>query len=204
MRAISCFTELLTETPLSEEAAAMARIIHDSAARMATLIDNLLDLARGRLTGGLTLNQDSREPLEPALRAIVAEQLAGHAGRVIDGEFAIAEPVHCDRMRIGQLFANLLSNALSYGAVDRPVRVRATTDGTNFELSVANAGEPIPAAALAQVFQPFYRSAVLRDREGLGLGLYIAHQIAEAHGGTLDVKSTEEETCFTFRMPAGA
>jgi phosphoserine phosphatase RsbU/P len=71
-----------------------------------------------------------------------------------------------------------------------------------FELSVANAGEPIPTAALERLFQPFYRSTVLRDREGLGLGLYIAHEIAKAHGGTLEVQSTQEETRFTFRMPA--
>lgn len=101
---------------------------------------------------------------------------------------------------MAQLFSNLLSNALTYGAVDQPVRVHATTGGRTFELSVANAGEPIPSAALERLFQPFYR-AVLHDREGLGLGLYIAHEIATAHGGTLNVTSTKEETCFTLRMP---
>jgi sigma-B regulation protein RsbU (phosphoserine phosphatase) len=55
---------------------------------------------------------------------------------------------------------------------------------------------------LERLFQPFYRSAVLQNREGLGLGLFIAHEIAAAHGGTLSVQSTKEETCFTFRMPA--
>jgi sigma-B regulation protein RsbU (phosphoserine phosphatase) len=85
--------------------------------------------------------------------------------------------------------------------VDQPVRVRAARGAGRFELSVANAGEPIPAAALERLFHPFYRSAVLHNREGLGLGLYIAHEIATAHGGTLDVKSTQEQTCFTFSMP---
>jgi sigma-B regulation protein RsbU (phosphoserine phosphatase) len=70
----------------------------------------------------------------------------------------------------------------------------------NFELSVANAGEPIPPAALQRLFHPFYRSKAYQNREGLGLGLYIAHEIAIAHGGTLEVKSTPEETRFTFRM----
>jgi len=63
-----------------------------------------------------------------------------------------------------------------------------------------HAGEPIPAAALERLFQPFYRSA-LHDREGLGLGLYIAYEIAVAHGGTLSVNSAQKETRFTFRMP---
>jgi signal transduction histidine kinase len=79
--------------------------------------------------------------------------------------------------------------------------VRAVSDAETFELSVANAGQPIPPDSRERLFQPFYRSAVLHNREGLGLGLYIAHEIATAHGGTLGVTSTEAETRFTFRMP---
>jgi sigma-B regulation protein RsbU (phosphoserine phosphatase) len=148
------------------------------------------------------LNRDANEPLEPVLREIIAELNASLPDRSVETVFRIVDPVHCDRIRIAQLFSNLLSNALSYGAEDQPVRVEAISDGGTFQLSVANAGEPIPQAALERLFQPFYRAAVLRDREGLGLGLYIAHEIATAHGGTLEVQSTPEETRFTFRMPA--
>ena len=59
-----------------------------------------------------------------------------------------------------------------------------------FELSVANAGEPIPPAAMERLFQPFFRGAARPNQQGLGLGLYIASEIARAHGGTLDVTST--------------
>jgi signal transduction histidine kinase len=110
--------------------------------------------------------------------------------------------VNCDRVRIAQLFSNLLGNAFTYGSSDQPIRVRAFCDALTFELSVANAGDPIAPAALERLFHPFYRSKVQGHQEGLGLGLYIAHQIATAHGGTLAVASTEEETRFTFRMPA--
>lgn len=202
VRAVSCFADLLLRTPLSEDGAEMARLMRDSAWRMAGLIDNLLDLARGRLGGGVGLSRDSNEPLEPVLRAVIAELNASQPDRLVETEFTLLEPVDCDRGRIAQLFSNLLSNALSYGALDQPVRVQATTGDGTFELSVANAGEPIPAAALERLFQPFYRSVVQHDREGLGLGLYIAHEIAKAHGGTLDVRSTPEETRFTFCMPA--
>jgi signal transduction histidine kinase len=202
MLAISCLVDLLLRTPLNEHAADMARVMRDSALRMQTLIDNLMDLARGRLSGGLSLNRDANEPLEPMLRGVIAELNASLPNRSVETVFELVEPIHCDRSRLAQLFSNLLSNALSYGSVDQPVRVRATSDEGIFELSVANAGEPIPTAALERLFQPFYRSTVLRDREGLGLGLYIAHEIATAHGGTLEVQSTREETRFTFRMPA--
>jgi signal transduction histidine kinase len=201
-RAIGCLADLLLRDPLEERAASIVRLVRDSAKRMQSLIDNLLDLTRGRLGSGLSLNRDTNEPLEPVLREIIAELNASLPDRSVETVFRIADPVHCDRIRIAQLFSNLLSNALSYGAVDQPVRVQAISDGQIFELSVANAGEPIPQAALERLFQPFYRSAVLRDREGLGLGLYIAHEIATAHGGTLEVQSTPEETRFTFRMPA--
>jgi signal transduction histidine kinase len=73
-------------------------------------------------------------------------------------------------------------------------------DGT-FELSVANAGAPIPPAELASIFEPFSSGTVQTSQEGLGLGLYISRQIALAHGGELTVSSTPEATQFTFRMP---
>jgi signal transduction histidine kinase len=202
VRSISCLMELLIQTPLTEDAATMARLMRDSTSRMQALIDNLLDLARGRLGGGLTLNRDAAEPLEPVLREVIAELKASQSDRVVETTFTLVEPVNCDRARIAQLFSNVLGNALTYGSSDQPVRVRAFCDARTFELSVANAGDPIAPSALERLFHPFYRSQAHGHREGLGLGLYIAHQIAMAHGGTLAVASTEEETRFTFRMPA--
>jgi signal transduction histidine kinase len=201
VRSISTLLELLLKTPLTQDAVTMGCLMRDSAWRMSALIDNLLDLARARLGGGLTLSRDASEPLDLVLRAVIAELNAIWPGRIVETEFNLAEAIHCDPARIAQLFSNLLGNALTYGSVDQPIRVRAFTDAESFELSVTNAGEPIPAAALEHLFHPFYRSAVHQNREGLGLGLYIAHEIATAHGGTLEVKSTQEETCFTFRMP---
>lgn len=201
MRAIRSFTQLLLRTPLDERAISLATVIRDSAVRMQSLIDNLLDLARGQMGGGLGLQRDADKPLEPVLREVIAELQAGHPDRVVDTVFQIAEPIDCDRTRIAQLFSNLLGNAITYGSLDRSVRVEAFTTDDEFELSVANGGEPIPPAAMERLFQPFYRSAVQQNREGLGLGLYIANEIATAHGGTLTVRSTEDETCFIFRMP---
>jgi signal transduction histidine kinase len=202
MRAISCFMDILAKkAPLDEESVTITRLIRDSASRMVALIENLLDFARGRMGGGLPLNRTSKEPLEPALRGVIIELSASQPDRIVETDFALTGPTNCDRARIAQMFSNLLGNAFAYGSPGKPVRVRAFSDDARFELSVSNAGDPIPPAALEQLFQPFYRSAVLHNREGLGLGLYIADQIARAHGGTLDVQSTPEETRFTFRMP---
>ena len=86
------------------------------------------------------------------------------------------------------------------GKADSPVRVRAITQGGEFELTVANYGAAIPAEAIDRLFQPFYRVAQ-DSRQGLGLGLYISSAIARAHGGRIEVASSPQETRFTFRMP---
>jgi phosphoserine phosphatase RsbU/P len=120
---------------------------------------------------------------------------------MIDASIVLDKPIYCDRVRIAQLLSNLLANALTYGTAGTPVQVTATTDAACFTLPVANSGDPISPAALEQIFQPFSRGAVQPSQQGLGLGLFIAFEIARAHGGTLDVKSSLESTRFTFRMP---
>ena len=201
-RAVAVLSELLLSKQPDGEGKTITQLIRDSALRMQALIDNLLDLARGRLGGGLTMLRDASVPLEPVLRGVIAELQASYTDRVIKSEFDLRAPVSCDRGRIAQLLSNLLGNALSYGASEKPVLVRASTPTGMFELAVANFGEPIPAEVVERLFQPFYRNG-LPNRDGLGLGLYIAHEIAKGHGGTLDVKSAPNETCFTFRMPLG-
>ena len=177
-------------------------LIATTITRMSGLIDDVLDFARGRLGGGTILNKDADRPLEPTLQQIVEELRAASAGRIIETRFEIGEPVDCDRTRIGQLVSNLIGNALTHGASNKPVQVGARTQGGIFELWVANAGEPIPKSAIPKLFEPFFRGDVRDSRQGLGLGLYIASQIARAHGGRLAVSSTLEETCFTFIMPS--
>jgi phosphoserine phosphatase RsbU/P len=176
-------------------------MINTTVTRMSDLIDNVLDFARGRLGGGITLSRDANRPLEPVLEQVVDELRTASARRVIETSFEITEPVNCDRTRIGQLVSNLIGNALTHGAPDQPVRVGAKTEGGEFVLWVANAGEPIPAAAMEKLFEPFFRGNVRDSRQGLGLGLHIASQIAQAHGGRIDVTSTPDETRFVFTMP---
>ena len=99
------------------------------------------------------------------------------------------------------MLSNLVSNAISYGAPAEAIRVTAQTRDGFLELSVANGGDPIPPEAMERLFQPFTRGAVRPTQQGLGLGLFIASEVARAHRGTLGVESTAKETRFTFRMP---
>src|SRR6266481_5030228 len=200
LASIAAGAKMLTKEDQKEPAGEILGLMQKSVARMSALIDNVLDFARGRLGSGITLKR-SPQSLEPVLNQVIAELRAGSPGRKIETTFDLTRAVDCDGGRIAQLFSNLLGNAVTHGAAERPIRVRATTQDGKFELSVANAGEPIPSEAMERLFQPFYRLAEQGSQQGLGLGLYIASEIARAHGGTIDVTSSPAETQFTFRMP---
>jgi len=201
LAAIGASADVLLRTPLDKRGSRMVSLIQQSVFRMSGLIDDVLDFARGRLGGGFALDNNANAPVGPILRQVIAELRAVWPNRVIESQFAISEPVHCDHKRIGQLFSNILGNALTYGSSDMPIRVSATADGDVFELSVANSGAPIPPAALERLFQPFFREAARSNQQGLGLGLYIASEIARAHGGQLAAASSPDETRISFRMP---
>jgi signal transduction histidine kinase len=199
---IDAGTKLLLKTPLDAKALTIVGLIQGSVIRMSGLIDNVLDFARGRLGGGLTLNWTSDANLQAVFTQVIAELRMTRPDRVIEADIFLLEPVNCDSGRIGQLFSNLLGNALTHGKEDGPIRVGASSQKGIFELWVSNQGEPIAAEMRDSLFQPFFRGNRRPSQQGLGLGLYIASTIAEAHGGALEVSSSPEETRFTFRMPS--
>jgi sigma-B regulation protein RsbU (phosphoserine phosphatase) len=201
LSAISTGSDLLLRTAPNDRARSIAALINASANRMAGLIDNVMDFARGRLGGGLTLEWTPDASVDTLLHQVVSELQASMSDRTIDTDIALSMRVNCDTRRIGQLASNLLGNAITHGARDKPIRLGAAVNDGWFELFVANAGDPIPPAALEKIFEPFERGTLRASLQGLGLGLYISHQIAKAHGGNLGVVSTPVETRFTFRMP---
>ncbi len=200
LASISAGVSMLSKASLDAKSAKTVDLIQNSIWRMAGLIDNVLDFARGRLGDGIILNRNADEPLGPALEQVIAELRAAWPGRQIDVHLSLTEPIDCDQARIAQLLSNLLANALAHGAADHPVSVVASGGGKRLELSVANQGTPIPPGVAEHLFEPFFRVSADNQRQGLGLGLYIAREIAQAHGGTLTVSSTPDETRFTLRL----
>jgi sigma-B regulation protein RsbU (phosphoserine phosphatase) len=174
-------------------------LMEGSVVRASALIDNVLDFARGRLGGGLTLSKDRDAPLEAILEQVIDEVRVIAPDRTIETHLDIKMPVPCDPVRIGQLVSNLLGNALTHGAKDQPVRVACVATNDRLDLWISNGGKPIPAEQLGSLFQPFFRGE--NSRDGLGLGLFIASQIALAHDGELTATSSERETRFSFTMP---
>ncbi|EHR05017.1 GAF domain-containing sensor histidine kinase [Bradyrhizobium sp. WSM471] len=191
----------LLHKKVDDEGKNWINLLQGSVARMAGLIDNVMDFARARLGAGMQLKL-REQALEPVIKQIVAEFENVHPDRVIETVVNVPGPVRIDADRIGQMLSNLLGNAISYGAADKPIRVLAQTTEAGFDISVVNKGAPIPADAIPRLFTAFDRGDVLPNQKGLGLGLYIAQEIVRAHGGLIVASSMLDETVFTASFPA--
>ncbi len=201
LASIDAGTRILLRGPEPERARSITAMMQQSVRRMAGLIDNVMDFAHGRLGGGLTI-QRREAVIEPLLDHVVAEFRASFPARKIDTAFSLTEPVSCDPPRIAQLLSNLVANALKHGSSAGPVGVRGSVCDGRLELSVSNSGEDIPAEMLPRLFKPFERGEFSPYKQGLGLGLYIASEIALAHDGQLTASSHGGITSFAFVMTA--
>jgi phosphoserine phosphatase RsbU/P len=191
---------ILRQNP-DEKTRPIGEHMQKSVRRMAALIDDTLDFARGRLGGGFMLERNPNAPLFDHLEQVISE-LRGLSENPIEARVNLAHPVNCDPKRVAQIASNLVANAMKHGASGRPIRVRASTDEKGFELTVVNEGDPIDEIVAQQLFRPFFRGNGRSANQGLGLGLYIASEIAHAHGGKIEVASSKEETRFTLHIPA--
>ncbi|HEY9004317.1 MAG TPA: GAF domain-containing sensor histidine kinase [Mucilaginibacter sp.] len=193
--------QLIMRMPVEDRVRRLAEIMQGSAYRMRGLVDNILDFAQSHLGGGLQLNVLEDQPLAEILKHVVAELELISPDRYVSLKLNLDDQVSCDGKRIGQLFSNLLSNAITYGRQDTPVRVHAVSGDGKFILTVTNAGDDIPKSVMDNLFQPFSRGKTKSSQKGLGLGLFIASEIAKAHSGKLFAESHDGETSFTLEMP---
>ena len=200
--AITAGAELLVKRLDDERSLTIAQHILTSGRRATQLVRDVLDFARGRLGNGIVVNIQPCPDLDTALRHVASELQRVYPQRVIRLHIGDLTGVCCDRERVTQLLSNLLANALNHGDAHSPVDVSARIEHQVFILGVHNQGAPIAAVVMAQLFQPFSRPLDGTPQSGLGLGLYIANQIAVAHGGRMEVVSSREAgTLFSFRLP---
>ena len=179
----------------------VVRHILASGRRASQLVEDVLDFARGRMGSGIPLNIGDCQGLREALQQVVSEVQSVHPQRVIRADIGNLDDVRGDRDRLAQLLSNLVANAIHHGSTDGPVEISAHSDSGHFTLTVKNPGQ-IDEQALPRLFQPYSRPANHTPQAGLGLGLYIVKQIADAHGGVLSVSTTElHGTQFTFSLP---
>ncbi|WP_435660137.1 PAS domain-containing sensor histidine kinase [Leisingera caerulea] len=201
LSAVGAALRLLENEPQSAKALEILSLGRQSVTRMSSLINDILDFARARLGNGIEIGHPEKTDLRPVLSQTVEEIRLANPDTDLREEYSFQDPLACDPERMAQLVSNLLSNAVTHGTPGKPVTVTASDDGDDFILSVANAGKPIPQETMDLLFEPFTRAEMRASQNGLGLGLFIAQQIAKGHGGLLTAQSDEQQTVFTLRMP---
>jgi len=186
-----------------QELQAVARI-QRGAAKMDAMIRDLLEYTKTRLGRGIPVVRAACN-IGRICEGVVEEMRSGHPGRVfrlgisgeLDGLF--------DSARLEQVFGNLLNNAVQHGAEDSPVILEAHGAPDAISVQVTNYGPAIPADALQVIFNPLVQVPTTGDERNsgsLGLGLFIARNIVQGHGGTLEVESSDAGgTVFTARLP---
>jgi signal transduction histidine kinase len=202
--AILASAAVLRRTQEPDKVLAMADKVHISAQRMGRMIEDLLDVTRARQFGGLPVRVAPSD-LGELVQRTAAEWRTSHPDRAIDVEQSGDLGGLWDAERLCQVVANLLGNAIHHGDAQQPVQVVLDGSGPQrVAMEVRNGGE-IPAALIPQLFDPFRgREREPGRHQGLGLGLYIVHQIVEGHGGTIRVHSQDGSTVFRVELPREA
>lgn len=182
-----------------------AQLLLRSGARMQKLLDEQIDLSRIELGLGLGVNPHNVD-LGPVCTQELEQIGAAHSERALHLEVTGDCSGTWDTGRFQQMLNNLVVNAVQYGAPREAIHVALRGAAKDVRLTVANDGETIDGETLAHIFEPMRRgrAGVARYDSGLGLGLYIASEIAKAHGGEIAAESKGRRTVFTVRLPKGS
>jgi signal transduction histidine kinase len=177
--------------------------IFASVTAMGRMVGDLLDFTGSQLGSGMNISPVSMSLVE-LCKEVIDEMKTIHPERAFNFETVGEVEGEWDRSRLRQLISNLLGNALQHGCPDSPVMISIRRTDDLVSLAVSNGGPAIAPEALPLIFEPLKRVATPNDSRpvgSIGLGLYIAREVATAHGGSIDVQSTDERTTFTARMP---
>lgn len=176
--------------------------IQSSSSRMQRLVSQVMDMSRLQSRLGLDLQPASID-LVQLLADLMDEARTAHPGMQLVGHLPASLQAEVDPDRMAQVFSNLVSNARHHGDAGHPVEVhmQATPEGPLIQ--VRNVAPPIAPEVAGDLFTPFKASSVgkARNRSGLGLGLYIAHQIVQGHGGSIGYAHEAPHVVFTVHLP---
>jgi signal transduction histidine kinase len=209
LNSIAMSAELLRHADMNQRAAealGCASQISTNAQVMARMIGDLLDYTRTRLGAGMPVSPTPMD-LNSLCRQLFDEFRTAHPSRVIRFQSDGEQTGEWDADRLRQAISNLLGNAVQHGAENAPIDLKLTGETSDVVVVVHNDGPPIPPGELPRIFEPLVRGASAEhpkhNRPGsIGLGLYIAREVARSHGGRIDATSSQESgTAFTMHLP---
>jgi len=206
LNSIALSAESLRHVERSAEALGCASQISTNAQVMSRMIGDLLDYTRTRLGAGMPVSP-ARMDLAVLCRQLFDEYRTAHPSRVIRFQSGGEQLGEWDTDRLRQAISNLLGNAVQHSDEDAAIDLELTGTASEVVVAVRNAGPPIAPGELSRIFEPLVRGAGAehprRNRPGsIGLGLYIAREVARSHGGRIDVTSSlKGGTAFTLHLP---
>ncbi len=177
--------------------------IESASDRALRLVRDLLDFTQARLGGGIRIDKNPID-LRHVVNDVIEEVRSTYPNRKIDVTHEGDGSGDGDYDRLAQVVQNLATNALKYSPSDGVVTISTRGASDRIELSIHNRGEPIPAEKIATLFEPYERGAATHDSatRSVGLGLHIVRMIVQAHGGSVQVSSTESSgTTFVVSVP---
>ncbi len=197
--------ELLTHARFDvQQAPDVGRRVKRGARLMSSMVEDLIGYTRTQLGAGMpTVKHDA--DVKDICQAAIEDAGATHPDTAFELETEGHLTGHFDSVRLHQLFTNLLVNAAQYGGNEVPVRMVARASPEHIMVDVVNAGPVIPAESLETIFSPLLQlpgvAEDARPRTSLGLGLFVAREIALAHGGGISATSDATGTVFTVSLP---
>ncbi|MEO5669232.1 MAG: sensor histidine kinase [Ramlibacter sp.] len=210
LNAIRMLGHILESGAATEKGRAQAVQIQGCAREMGGMIRDLLEYSRTQLGKGIPVHA-KQCVIGEVCKEAMDEVRSAHPHRKLLLQVSEGLTGLADDSRLRQALSNLLNNAVQHGAPDSPITLSAAVEDDSIAFRVKNLGEPIPPESQQVIFDPLVqlssKSAARMDKTStnLGLGLFIAREVALGHGGTLDVTSdVENGTVFTMRLPLGA
>jgi light-regulated signal transduction histidine kinase (bacteriophytochrome) len=183
-------------------ASTMSSRIQASSTRMERLISQVLDMSR--INGGLGLGLTrSQVDFVPLLQDLLDEVRTAYAELRIDASMPASLPAHVDGDRMMQVVSNLVSNARHHGTHGEAIQVTLSEQDNALLLEVRNHAPAIPDELLPTLYSPLKHTSVgnVRNRGGLGLGLHIAQEIVQQHGGQIVYRYDAPQVVFTVTLP---
>lgn len=203
LHTIQLACDILLATAEPHQVAALQRG-QRAAKRATSLVNDLLDATRARLAGILPL-EVSTVDIAKIIEHVVDEYRALHPARVFDVDVSGATSAIADGKRLTQVVGNLLGNAIQHSPSSSKVAVSVRGRESSIALAIENAGKPIPPELRARIFEPLERAEAAKSEptHSIGLGLFIVREIVRAHGGTIDVTSSDNGvTRFSVSLPS--